>query len=120
MSLLANIRVEKQDNFNFHKIYVDGDELDHVRSVHIDYKSDALPTCEIEFVGVTEVNERMLLNSDFCPNSIRECLKYLALQVQLDDDFRDSCLATIESALKESESCSIEDKAKRVLERLIE
>lgn len=121
MSILANIEVKRiNETGTCHEVYVDGIKINRVASVNIDYESCSIPKCTIVLNGVTEVNEKMFVDSQFRTDDIRECIKYLALMVQFDDDFKEACLATIESALKESKDLPIEGTANKVLEKLIE
>ena len=119
-SVLSNVKVE-QFNGIIHKVYVDGNEIDHVRNLAINISPASIPTAEITLNSAADIDEEMIVKYDFSPESLKECMKYIFLHIQFDEPFRAALLLTIDQALKDAKDNGFEDDkiAEFILERII-
>lgn len=129
MPVLHNLKVEAINNSGTaQRVIYDGIELQGVTSVTTEYEPDSIPQAYITLNTISNINRDLVCKFHFEPEDIRECIKFLALQLQLDDDLRLAWQASIYSALKDLEKfdedsekhiCDF-DKAGYILDRLME
>ena len=119
---LCNVRLLKDENHvgRYH-VYVDGQEIAGVNSVDVHYSPDAIPTTDITIYSVPKIDHDLFARMHFEPTDIRECIKFLVLQLQFDNDFREAWILSIKSALDEmDEDIDNYGQAKRILDRIMD
>ena len=127
-NIFHTVRVEKiSDHIGYYRVIVDGEELHHVAALNISYEPMSVPKADITLNAVGEIpDSEMAVYYHFETEDIRECVRFLALQLQLDEDFREAWKSSIYSALADLDSlekagahhCNY-DRAAYILERLI-
>ena len=104
-------------------IDVDGKEINlcSLERAVFTIDGESVPSAEITLSGVPDIIEEMDLTVTVDPKTTRDCMKYLALQLQLDDAFREAWIASIMSALADTESESDNyKKAQHILNRIMD
>ena len=104
-------------------IEVDGKEFNLYSMERAVFTMDreSVPSAEITLSGVPDIIDDMDLTVTLDPKTTRDCVKYLALQLQLDDAFREAWIASIASALADTEFESDNyKKAQRILNRIMD
>lgn len=119
-TVLSKVKIE-QINDRCHKVYVDGEKVQHVRGLTVNIEPMSIPTVEITLASTAEIDGMAFVKYNFSPESLKECMKYIFLHIQFDEAFRAACLLTIDQALKDAESDGIpKDKvAEFILERVM-
>ena len=126
---MTNLRIIKKPNLvGCYDVFADGQELHGVRSIDVHYRPQEPLEADITLTSVTKIDHDLLAKFHFEPTDIRECIKFLALQLQMDDDFRDAWISSIKSALDDldkfdedsGEAVSNFNRAGYILERIIE
>lgn len=104
-------------------VYVDGKKLEVgiIDSIAVDFDKEPLPQTEIRLNEIPEFETDTDLTITVDPKTTRDCMKYLALQLQLDDAFREAWIASIASALADTESeYDNYKKAQHILNRIMD
>lgn len=120
---LSNVRVLKDENHvGVYHVFVDGKEIHGVSELTATFRPEEIPTVDMTICSVTKIDHDVLLNLHIDPVDVRECIKFIALQLQLDKDLRSAWQSSIYCALKELElkncTCTY-DKAGYILDRLM-
>lgn len=117
---IGSIRIKPKDDGRLYDIYLDGQEIRHVRSIdfHVDPESipevDLTIASEIDYNGLAEVN--LFLH----PESVSECVKGLRFALMTDDSLRRAFKASIKSALDEASNYEANDSlAERIFNRVV-
>ena len=129
MSIFSKVKIEPVgDNSIYHNVYIDGVRQSNVSRVDISYSPVEIPQAVITLNSVADLDEDMAVTYKFDPSDIRECIRFLALQLQLDKDLHDAWQSSIYSALKDLRAkdegtgdyiCDY-DRAGYILDRLME
>lgn len=129
MSILSKVKIEPfGDGGIYHNVCIDGVHQEHVSRVDISYSPVEIPQAVITLNSVVNIDENMAVTYRFDPTDIRECIRFLALQLQLDKDLHDAWQSSIYSALKDlrakdegtGEYICDYDRAGFILDRLME
>ena len=129
MGILSKVKIEPVgDGGICHDVYIDGVHQKNVSRVDISYSPVEIPQAVITFNSVADLDEDMAVTYRFDPTDIRECIRFLALQLQLDKDLHDAWQSSIYSALKDlrakdegtGEYICDYDRAGFILDRLME
>ena len=129
MGVLSKVKIKPVgDGGIYHELFVDGIRQNNVGHVDISYSPVEIPQAVITLNSVADLNEDMAVMYRFDPSDIRECIRFLALQLQLDKDLHDAWQSSIYSALKDLRAkdegtgdyiCDY-DRAGFILDRLME
>ena len=123
MSVLSNVHIEPiSTSCTSHKVTVDGKEIHHISKIAVDIEPASIPTCTITLNSASEIDEKMIVGYGFDPASIRECMRYLDMQLQFNEVLRQAWLMSIVSAIDDCRKNRVEDTmevAKRVLDRIM-
>lgn len=122
MPILSNVKISPiDDNHLAHTVTIDGIRIPNVSSAVVEYEPNTVPTCTLTLNSLTGIDEQMIADIVFSPESIHDCIKFLSLRLQLDDDLREAWKATIETALKAAKehNLSIENTATAVINQII-
>lgn len=122
MPILSNVKISPiDDNHLAHTVTIDGIRIPNVSSAVVEYEPNTVPTCTLTINSLTGIDEQMIADIVFSPESIHDCIKFLSLRLQLDDDLREEWKATIETALKAAKehNLSIENTATAVINQII-
>ena len=119
-TILSKVKIE-QINDTCHKIYVDGEEVQHVCGLTVNIDPMSVPTVEVTLNSTADIDGMAFVKYNFSSESLRECMKYIFLHIQFDEPFRAALLLTIDQALRDAkESGIVDDKiAEFILERII-
>ena len=118
--MIHNVSVERLSD-TLHNVYVDGEPLHGVSGLVVEYSPMEIPKAHITMNAVTKVHEGMDVRFTFESESVRECEKFLWLQYQLRQEFRDSWVAAACSAIGDMRrtDATDEDIAEAVIEGLL-
>lgn len=129
MGIFSKVKIEPVgDDSIYHNVYIDGVRQSNVARADVSYSRTEMPQAVITFNSVINVDEEMAVTYRFEPSDIRECIRFLALQLQLDKDLHDAWQSSIYSALKDLRAkdegtgdyiCDY-DRAGYILDRLME
>lgn len=122
MPILSNVKISPIDDNHFaHTVTIDGIRIPNVSSAVVEYEPNTVPTCTLTLNSLTGIDEQMIADIVFSPESIHDCIKFLLLRLQLDDDLREEWKATIETALRNAKehNLSIENTATAVINQII-
>lgn len=122
MPILSNVKISPIDDNHFaHTVTIDGIHIPNVSSAVVEYKPNTVPTCTLTINSLAGIDERMIADIVFSPESIHDCIKFLSLRLQLDDDLRETWKSTIETALRNAKEhdLSIENTATAVINQII-
>ena len=128
MSNLHHVKVYNDtESTKVTHVEVDGIEIHNISSLDIEYRPTEIPQAIITLRSISDISGDMMVKFNFEPYNIRDCIKYLALQLQFDEDFRKAWQSSIYSALVDLErleaggahTCNF-DKAGYILDRLVE
>lgn len=122
MPILSNVKISPiDDNHLAHTVTIDGIRIPNVSSAVVEYEPNTVPTCTLTLNSLTGIDEQMIADIVFVPESIHDCIKFLSLRLQLDDDLREEWKATIETALRNAKEhdLSIENTATAVINQII-
>lgn len=110
-----------------HNVSIDGISQNGIKSIYIDYEPNAIPEASITLNSVLDIDEDVAATFSFTPDSISECIKFLAMELQFDEELRNAWQSSIYSALVDLEKLEIGgantctfDKAGYILDRLLE
>lgn len=111
-----------------HEVLIDGVHQKRVSHMDISFDPNEIPQAVITLNSVADIDEDMAVTYRFEPSDIRECIRFLALQLQLDKDLHDAWQSSIYSALKDlrakdegtGEYICDYDRAGFILDRLME
>ena len=125
---LTNVRVLKNpDHVGVYNVFVDGHELHGVTEMDVHFRPGEHIQADITLNSVTKIDHDVIASFHFDPSDIRECVKFLSLQLQLDDNFREAWMLSIKSALddlskfdEDTEHLDNYDKAGYILDRIVE
>ena len=122
MPILSNVKISPIDNNHLaHTVTIDGIRIPNVSSVVVEYEPNTVPTCTLTVNSLAGIDEQMIADIVFSPESIHDCIKFLSLRLQLDDDLREEWKATIETELRNAKehNLSIENTATAVINQII-
>ena len=129
MGIFSKVKINPlNEKCTAHEVFVDGVKISNVTNVNINYNPLEIPQAVITLNSVADLNEDMAVTYKFDPSDIRECIRFLALQLQLDKDLHDAWQSSIYSALKDLRAkdegtgdyiCDY-DRAGYILDRLME
>ena len=129
MNIFSKVKIEPVgDDSIYHNVYVDGVQQKNVAHVDISISPNEIPQAVVAYKSVADLDEEMAVTLRFDAYDIRECIRFLALQLQLDKDLHDAWQSSIYSALKDLRTkdegtgdyiCDY-DRAGFILDRLME
>lgn len=122
MPILSNVKISPIDNNHIaHQVTIDGIRIPNVSSAVVEYEPNTVPTCTLTINSLAGIDDQMIADIVFSPESIHDCIKFLSLRLQLDDDLREAWKATIETALRNAKehNLSIENTATAVINQII-
>lgn len=119
-TILSKVKIE-QINDTHHRVYVDGEEVQHVSGLTANLNPMSIPTVEITLNSAADIDGMAFVKYNFSPESLKECMKYIFLHIQFDEPFRAALLLTIDQALRDAKDNGFEDDkiAEFILERII-
>lgn len=122
---LVNVRVLKDEKYvGVYHAYLDGQEVHGVRDLTVNFRPQEIPETVLKVNSVPKVDHDCLVKIQFEPQDVNECIKYLALMADMDEDFKHRIQSSIYSALKDinetenNQVCDY-DKAGYILDRLM-
>lgn len=105
----------------YHEVILDSVPIHGATAVNIDYQVNSIPVAVITVNAIPEIDDHVLASFRFESESIRDCIKFLCLQMQFDKDLYEAAKATIYSALKDldgTDTCDY-DRAGHILDELM-
>lgn len=121
MSILSRVKIEETDDKR-HRIYIDGVERSDVAEFDLHLCPGEIPTASMTFRSAQEIDMDAIVDYKFEPSTIEECIKFLRMHLQLNDEVREGWIASIKSSITESLNSGIVDNdaiANHILERLV-
>lgn len=110
MPLLAHVRISPiDDNHIAHQVTIDGERIPNVSRAVVEYEPNSIPVCTLEVNSVYDIDEDMIARLDFTPQSYTECMKYLWLKLQLDDEAWHKWSTSIANVLKGARENNLSD-----------
>ena len=98
-SLFKRLTVTPRDGGIHHDVLIDGKPVNGIEHLDVFYSPNEMPIATITLNSVSEIDEKVATEFDFIPDSIDDSLKFLYLQSQFNDEFRQLCLDRINSVL---------------------
>lgn len=88
---LTNLRLLKDpDKVGEYKTFVDGHELQGVTSVDVSFRPNEPIQAEITLDSVTKIDHDVLARFKFEPTTLKECMKFISLELQLNEEFAET------------------------------
>ena len=119
--MLANVKIEQdKENWNIHRVFVDGKKINKVRSIDFGVSVECLPEVNIEIVGGCDFEGLADVKFDYSPCNVMEACKILLEELQKHGELYDGFKASITSAIKDAPNYTpTEEIAERILNRMI-
>lgn len=98
------------------KTFINGEELHSVTAIHYYRDVDSVPECCITMnAGTLNANARVLV--EYMPDTVKEACAVLKDVYTKDEDFRNAAIASIMSALNDSQATK-KEMAKHIADRI--
>ena len=119
MSVLSNIRIEQDPKHpHMHRIYANGNQLQHVKAIDTHIEVNELPTVTVEFAAGTTFDELAQLECVLHPESVLECVKGIQFEMRMEPDFKEAVKQSILSAIRDNDWESHESLADAIMDRV--
>lgn len=120
MPHINHLKIIPLDHPCCHKVILDSIPI-RATAVNIDYQVNSIPEAVITVNAIPEIDDHVLASFRFESESVKDCIKFLCLQMQFDKDLYEAAKATIYSALKDldGEDVCDYDRAGHILDELM-
>lgn len=109
---MKTVKIQSIDSTIFSRVFLGDKKLEGIREVTFNQSIDTIPCFTFETIGLPDIE---IDNADICfkftPETISDSVKVIYHTYEIDNDFRNAFIASIESAIHDNGVvCDISDQ----------
>lgn len=109
---MKTVKIQSIDSTIFSRVFLGDKKLEGIREVTFNQSIETIPCFTFETIGLPDIE---IDNADICfkftPETISDSVKVIYHTYEIDNDFRNAFIASIESAIHDNDVvCDISDQ----------
>ena len=119
--MLANVKIEQdKENWNIHRVFVDGKKIERVRAINFDISAGEIPIVLVEIAGGCNFEGMADIYFDYSPYTVKEACKILRDELLKNVELYNGFISSIQTAIEEAPNyIKNRELAERILKRII-
>lgn len=115
---MQTVKIQSIDGTVFSSVFLGDKKLEGIREITFNQSVETIPCFTFETVGLPDIEiDNADIRFNFTPETISDSVKVICHTYEIDNDFRNAFIASIESAIHDNGVvCDISDQHELALE----